>query len=88
MRTNDYDEIIGGSAELTDDGFCPLCNDYHSECECMGYWIRETQYLRKQNKKHNNDYLESIHNMTLMHDAKIEALESVIMKLNRKGVIR
>jgi len=54
----------------------------------MGYWIRETQYLRKQNKKHNNDYLESIHNMTLMHDAKIEALESVIMKLNRKGVIR
>jgi len=36
MRTNDYDEIIGGSAELTDDGFCQLCNDYHSECECRG----------------------------------------------------
>jgi hypothetical protein len=34
-------------AELSEDGFCPLCNDFHNDCFCEAFWIRMVQQYKR-----------------------------------------
>ena len=36
--------------DLTEDGFCPLCGEFHSCCCCAGYFQREVKRLIQVNK--------------------------------------
>lgn len=49
--------------QLSVDGFCNECKEFHTDCFCEGYWIRKAAALKDYNRtlvKRNKDHKDLI----------------------------
>lgn len=37
--------------KLSEDGFCNNCNDFHTDCFCIGFWVRRSATFHKMLKQ-------------------------------------
>ncbi len=51
MRPTDFIEFHLERAELTEDGFCGICDEFYSDCECKGLFARLYKNEVEKNKK-------------------------------------
>ncbi len=58
MRANDFVEYHLKNSNLTEDGFCSLCLEFYSDCECVGIFARMYKEMKKrldEEKQRNKD---------------------------------
>ena len=77
----EYYENEAKQMKLTEDGFCNACKEFHSDCFCIGFWVRKSKETREYMRANEARFIRDAKEELAFKDKRIKVLEDEITRI-------